>query len=47
MEISDACQGFGWGGQIAHPLTGDVLHWVLSPGWSGQVPDGITFEPRR
>jgi hypothetical protein len=30
-----------------HPLTADVLHWVLSPGWSGQVPEGITFTPRR
>ena len=42
------CDGlFGWGGVEEHDLTGDVLHWVLSPGWTGQVPDGITFEPRR
>jgi hypothetical protein len=41
----DRCLGFDWDGQ-PHELTADVLHWVLSPGWSGQVPDGITFEPR-
>ncbi len=40
------CAGFGIGDEW-HVLTGDVLHWVLSPGWSGQIPDGITFEPRR
>jgi len=39
------CGGFDWGGE-RRQLTGDVLHWVLSPGWSGQVPDGITFTPR-
>jgi len=42
----DSCQGVTWDG-TNHDLTADVLHWVLSPGWSGQVPDGITFEPRR
>lgn len=42
----DSCQGLTWDGGD-HDLTGDVLRWVLSPGWSGQVPDGITFEPRR
>jgi hypothetical protein len=42
----DSCQGLTWEG-TDHDLTGDVLHWVLSPGWSGQVPEGITFEPRR
>jgi hypothetical protein len=42
----ETCAGlFGWGG-AQHRLTADVLHWVLSPGWSGQVPDGITFTPR-
>ena len=42
----DSCQGLNWAG-ADHDLTGDVLHWVLSPGWSGQVPEGITFQPRR
>ncbi len=42
----DTCAGlFGWTG-VQHDLTGDILHWVLSPGWTGQVPDGITFQPR-
>jgi hypothetical protein len=45
VELSETCPGFGWGDEW-HPLTGDVLHWVLSPGWSGQVPEGITFQPR-
>ena len=43
----ETCAGlFGWGG-VQHDLTADILHWVLSPGWTGQAPDGITFEPRR
>jgi hypothetical protein len=41
----DACAGASWGDQH-RALTGNVLHWVLSPGWSGQVPDGITLTPR-
>jgi hypothetical protein len=45
VELSDTCPGFGWDDEW-HPLTGDVLHWVLSPGWSGQVPEGIRFQPR-
>ena len=37
------CSGlFAWG-TPERDLTPDVLHWVLSPGWSGQVPDGITM----
>jgi hypothetical protein len=43
----DACAGVSWGDEH-RDVTADVLHWVLSPGWTGQIPDGIgTFEPRR
>ena len=37
---------FGWGG-AERDLTADVLYWVLSPGWTGQIPDGITMERLR
>ncbi|MEO6511058.1 MAG: hypothetical protein ABIO16_08720, partial [Nocardioides sp.] len=43
----ETCAGlFGWGG-VQHDLTADILYWVLSPGWSGQIPDGITMKGLR
>jgi hypothetical protein len=46
VELSDTCQGFGWHDHW-HKLTADVLYWVLSPGWSGQIPDGVTMDKLR
>jgi hypothetical protein len=40
------CPSAIWNG-TSHIVTANALHWVLSPGWTGQVPDGISFEPRR
>ncbi len=42
----DACAGVSWGDEH-RSLTADVLYWVLSPGWSGQIPDGITMTKLR
>jgi hypothetical protein len=43
----DACAAVIWGDEH-RDLTADVLHWVLSPGWTGQVPDGVgVLTPRR
>lgn len=37
----DACIALSWGGEH-RDLTPDVLHWVLTPGWSGSVPAGLS-----
>jgi hypothetical protein len=46
-EGTEGCPGvFGWGGE-ERDLTRDVLYWVLSPGWSGQIPGGIRMDELR
>jgi hypothetical protein len=42
----DQCLGLYWDEQPKE-LTADVLYWVLSPGWSGQIPDGVTIDKLR
>jgi hypothetical protein len=42
----DQCLGFSWDGQPKE-LTADVLFWVLSPGWSGQIPEGVSLDKLR
>jgi hypothetical protein len=45
VNLAD-CPSVTWDG-VQHLLTPDVLYWVLSPGWSGQIPDGVTVDELR
>jgi hypothetical protein len=40
-ECGDFRGVFGSG--VHKQLTSDVLYWALSPGWSGEIPDGVPF----
>jgi hypothetical protein len=43
------CPGlYAWHGVLRREITADVLHWVMSPGWSGTLPVGVTgYQPRQ